>query len=146
MPAEIALGLNKLNSVDRRIMTFLSRETRITALSVSLLFLASTVGAPLAVARESPTFVPLATPLSQLEANWSASSANLANWNFSPQNQINSSNAQYLTIKWLFPLPTHPTALLNVAGGLGVGATPMIINGTIYAVTNFAQAFALNAA
>jgi glucose dehydrogenase len=59
---------------------------------------------------------------------------------------INSSNAQYLGMSWLFPLPTHPTALLSVPGGLGVSTAPMIINGVIYAVTQYGQLFALNAA
>ncbi|MDA4118561.1 MAG: PQQ-binding-like beta-propeller repeat protein [Thaumarchaeota archaeon] len=49
-------------------------------------------------------------------------------------------------MSWLFPLPTHPTALLSVSGGLGVDTAPLIINGTIYAVTQFDQVFALNAA
>ena len=117
-------------------------------LSVSLLFFVSSIGVPVVMAHGSSSSSPLAAaaPLSQIEANWAASSANLANWNFNPQSQINASNAQYLSIKWLFPLPTHPTALLDVSGGLGVGATPIIVNGTIYAVTNFGQAFALNAA
>ncbi len=85
-------------------------------------------------------------PLSQLEANWSAATGNQFNQDYNPQTQINSSNIQYLGLSWLFPLPTHPTALLSVAGGLGVDSAPMIINGTIYFVTQFDQVFALNAA
>ena len=87
-----------------------------------------------------------AAPLSQLEANWAAPDGHYFNQNFNPQNRINSSNAQYLGLNWLFPLPTHPTALLSVAGGLGVDTAPLIINGTIYAVTQYGQVFALNAA
>jgi glucose dehydrogenase len=87
-----------------------------------------------------------AKPLTQLEANWAASNGDGFNTDYNPQNQINSSNAQYLGLSWLFPLPTHPTALLSVSAGLGVDTAPMIVNGTIYAVTQFDQAFALNAA
>jgi outer membrane protein assembly factor BamB len=87
-----------------------------------------------------------ALPLSALEANWTAGNGNAFNQNYNPQHQINSSNAQYLGLNWLFPLPTHPTALLSVAGGLGVDTSPLIINGTICFVTQFGQVFALNAA
>jgi glucose dehydrogenase len=124
-------------------------KTSISAITVSLLFFMSSMGVPAvlgAAANSKSAALAAATPLTALQANWVSSDGNLLNWNYNPQNVINSSNAQYLGLSWLFPLPTHPTALLSVAGGLGVGATPMIINGTIYAVTNFGQAFALNAA
>jgi glucose dehydrogenase len=81
-----------------------------------------------------------------MEANWAAPDGNAFNHNHNPQNVINSSNAQYLGLSWLFPLPNHPPALTTVPGGLGVDTTPLIINGTIYAVTQFGQVFALNAA
>ncbi|MDA4118680.1 MAG: hypothetical protein OK455_10090, partial [Thaumarchaeota archaeon] len=81
-----------------------------------------------------------------MQANWAAPDGNQFNQNYNPQNQINASNAQYLGLSWLFPLPTHPTALVSVSGGLGVDTAPLIINGTVYAVTQYDQAFALNAA
>jgi len=67
-------------------------------------------------------------------------------WNYNPQNQINSSNAQNLGINWLFPVPGHPTALLGIGGSLGVGIQPMVYNGVLYATTPDGQVFALNAA
>src|SRR5882762_7020783 len=123
-------------------------KTSVSATAVTLLFFVSSLGVPdaLGAAQNSTAAALAATPLTQLEANWAAPDGNYFNHNFNPQRQINSSNAQYLGLSWLFPLPTHPTALLSVAGGLGVDTAPLIINGTIYAVTQFGQIFALNAA
>ncbi|MDA4118872.1 MAG: PQQ-binding-like beta-propeller repeat protein, partial [Thaumarchaeota archaeon] len=97
-------------------------------------------------ASNSSSAAPAATPLSAIQANWAAADGNAFNQNFNPQTQINSSSAQYLGLNWLFPLPTHPTALLSVAGGLGVDTAPIIVNGTVYAITQYGQVFALNAA
>jgi glucose dehydrogenase len=121
-------------------------KNSVTAVSISLLFIISSVSLPVVMASGNSQ-QPLATkPLSTLEANWTASTGNQFNQDYNPQNVINSSNAQYLGLSWLFPLPTHPTALTSVGAGLGVDSAPMIINGTIYFVTQFDQVFALNAA
>jgi glucose dehydrogenase len=119
----------------------------VKAVGISLLFFLSSVGASVLIspAGASPNSL-AATPLSSLEANWANANGDQFATDYSPQNVINSSNAQYLGLAWLFPLPTHPTALLSVTGGLGVDTAPLIINGTIYAVTQADQAFALNAA
>jgi glucose dehydrogenase len=122
----------------------------IKAFSISLLFFFSSIGAsvllsPASASPNSPAAL-AATPLTQLQANWAFANGDQFNSDYNPQNIINSSNAQYLGLSWLFPLPTHPTALLTVTGGLGVDTAPLIINGTIYAVTQYDQAFALNAA
>src|SRR5882672_2421847 len=118
-----------------------------TAISISALFIISSISLPIVMAAGNSRPVGLAAaPLSSLEANWTAGNGNAFNQNYNPQHQINSSNAQYLGLSWLFPLPTHPTALLSVAGGLGVDTAPLIINGTIYFVTQAMQVFALNAA
>ena len=119
----------------------------LASISVSLLFLLSCVSVPAVVAAPNrAAAAPAATPLTTLQANWAAADGNQFNWNYNPQTQINSSNAQYLSLNWLFPLPTHPTALLSVAAGLGVDSAPLIINGTIYAVSQYGQVFAINAA
>jgi len=131
-------------------MSKVFRRISFKAIFLSLLFFLSSTGAsvlisPAGASPNSPA--PLAaTPLTSQEANWVAGNANAFNQNYNPQNVINSSNAQYLGIAWLFPLPLHPTSLLNVAAGLGVDTSPLIINGTIYAVTQADQALALNAA
>src|ERR1700737_1975730 len=125
------------------------RKISVKATAFSFLFLFSSIGASvlLSPAGASPnSLMAAATPLSALEANWASPDGNTFNQNYNPQTQINSSNVQYLGLNWLFPLPTHPTALLNVGGGLGVDSVPMIINGTIYFVTHADQMFALNAA
>src|SRR5438874_2362366 len=131
----------------RKYMTKVISKNSITAISISLLFILSSAATPAAIASKNSSSQALAaSALSQLQANWAASDGNQFNQNYNPQNQINSSNAQYLGLNWLFPLPTHPTALVSVSGGLGVDTAPLIINGTIYAVTQFDQVFALNAA
>src|SRR5216683_3264374 len=131
-------------------MAKVPRKTSVKAFSISLLFFFSSIGASVLIgpASASPgSPVPLASiGLSSLEANWAEPNGNAFNTNYNPQNQINSSNAQYLGLNWLFPLPTHPTALISVSGGLGVDTAPLIINGTVYFVTQASQVFALNAA
>jgi len=129
-------------------MTKDSKAT-ISAITLSLLFFVSSMGAPavLGAAADSKSAPLASTPLTQLQANWASPNGNPFNQNYNPQTAINSSNAQYLGLNWLFPLPTYPTALISVTGqGFGVDSAPLIINGTVYAVTQFSQAFALNAA
>src|ERR1700688_103677 len=137
----------RLLSNARKYMTKVFSKTSITAISLSLLFIFSSIAAPSAIAAaNSKSAAPAATPLTSLQANWANADGNAFNQNFNPQTQINSSSAQYLGLNWLFPLPTHPTALLTVSGGLGVDTAPMTINGTTYAITQYGQVFALNAA
>jgi len=131
-------------------MPRISKKISVKAVSMSFLFFFSSIGAsvllsPASALPNSPVSL-ASTPLSSAEANWLTGNGNALNQNYNPQNQINSSNAQYLGLSWLFPLPTHPTALLSVSGGLGVDTSPLIINGTVYFVTQSMQAFALNAA
>jgi len=133
-------------------------QKTLTSIAVSVLFILSAVGGSVllnpvgATPNASSASTPLATtPLTAEQANWAAPDGGVsgqlsANWNYNPQNQINSSNAQYLGISWLFPVPGHPTALLGIAGSLGVGTTPMIVSGVLYATTQDGQVYALNAA
>jgi glucose dehydrogenase len=125
-------------------------KTSIKAFSITLLFFFSSIGGSILISTASAapnSAAPqAATPLSLQEANWAYPNGNQFNHDYNPQNQINSSNAQYLGLAWLFPLPGHPTSLLNVGGNTGVDTAPLIINGTIYVVTQADQAFALNAA
>src|ERR1700680_4780778 len=126
-------------------------KTSIKAFTFSLLFLISSVGGsvlinPAGASPNSMAAPAAATPLSPAEANWAASNGNQFNQNYNPQNLINSSNAQYLGISWLFPLPSVPTPLLSQAQALPGTIAPLIINGTIYAVTQANQLYALNAA
>src|SRR5256712_14169516 len=112
-------------------MSKISEKLSFKAISMSLLFFFSSIGAsvlisPAGASPSSPAAL-AATPLSSQEANWVAGNANAFNQNYNPQNVINSSNAQYLGISWLFPLPLHPTALLSVSAGLGWDTSPLII-------------------
>jgi outer membrane protein assembly factor BamB len=118
---------------------------------VSLLFLLSAVCANphevLAAQPNSGAPAPLAeNPLTQTTASWIDGNGNPFNWDYNPQTQINSSDVQDLGISWVFPLPDLPTTLAPVGGLVGDDSAPMIINGTIYFVTQFDEVFALNAA
>jgi PQQ-like domain len=99
----------------------------------------------------SSSLLPVASAtssLSQDEANWASPNGNQFGQDYSPQTQINSSDTQYLGLDWVFPLPARPPPLATYAGqgGLGVDTAPLIVNGTVYAITQFDQVFAINAA
>jgi len=125
-------------------------NTSIRAIAISLLFLISGIGAsilitPVSAAPNTPTAA--ATPLTAAQANWAYPNGNSFNQNYNPQNVVNSSNAQYLGLQWLFPLPAKPAALASLAAA-GVGSTmpPLIANGTAFITTQSQQVFALNVA
>ncbi len=132
-------------------MTKVSRKQSIKAFSISLLFLFSSIGAsvlinPAAAAPNSPASA-AASPLTAQQANWEYSDGNQFAQDYNPQTQINSTNAQNLGISWLAPMPGYPAALQSVqTTRSGVDTTPLIINGTVYAVTQEGQVIALNAA
>jgi glucose dehydrogenase len=137
-------------------------NTSMRALALAILFIISGIGASLlinpaaaapnaapAAASISPSAAAAPSALTQAEANWATPNGNQANQDYNPQVQINSSNAQYLGLNWLFPIPSMPSSLSSFGGGPlgeGVGQATIIVNGTIYAVTNYGQIFALNAA
>ncbi len=133
-------------------MTKVFNKKSLTAIAISTLFLLTPLGtaAMLNTAAASPNAsaspTAAATPLSALQANWLYPNGNALGQDYNPQTQINASNAQYLGLAWLFPLPTHTAALLTVSGGLGVDTALLIVNGTVYATTQYGQVFALNAA
>jgi outer membrane protein assembly factor BamB len=94
-----------------------------------------------------PSSPNLSSALTQAEANWASPNGNQYGQDYNPQMQINSSNTQYLGLSWVFPLPARPAPLATYSGqgGLGVDTAPLVVNGTIYAITQFDQVFALNA-
>jgi glucose dehydrogenase len=148
---------NIMKVITKRMKKTLS-NTSTRAIALAILFIISGIGASLLVnpAAAAPNASPaVAAPsaaapaaLTQAEANWAAPNGNQYNQDYNPQSQINSSNGQYLGLNWLLPLPSLPPGLGSYAGpgGYGVDTAPMIINGTIYAITQFDQIFALNAA
>ena len=118
-----------------------------SAISLAFLFVFSSLATPPATAQANSSSAALsAAPLTALETNWAAPNGNAFNQNYNPQNVINSSNAQYLSLSWIFPLPFHPLALQSLLGGLGVDTTPLIVNGVVYAIMQSGYVFALNAA
>jgi glucose dehydrogenase len=130
----------------------------VTAIAFSFLFIVSGIGmsvlvnpaaaAPNSASPSAAALATASTPLQQAQANWASPNGNAFNQDYNPQNQINASNAQYLGLSWIFPIPQRPTGLLsyNGAGGLGVDASLLVVNGTIYAITVYDQVFALGAA
>ncbi len=133
-------------------MTKVFSKKSITAIAISTLFLLSPLGAALmlnpaaASANASASPKAAATPLTALQANWLYPNGNALGQDYNPQTQINSSNAQYLGLSWLFPLPQLPAALLSLSGGLGVDTAPLIVNGTVIATGQDGVVYALNAA
>ncbi len=128
-------------------MTRVSRRKSVKAFAVSLLFFFSSLAVPTVLASANHS-APLAaaTPLTALEANWVYTDGNWAAQDYNPQHQINSSNAQNLGVAWLYPIPAQPASLNTPTPGIGVDTTPLIINGTIFLVTQFGDVTALNAA
>jgi len=132
-------------------------NTSIRAIAISLLFIFSGVGASVLISpatalpnsAEASAAAPVAAaaPLTQAQANWLYPDGNSFNWSFNPQTQINSSNAQYLGLNWLYPLPSKPSALVSLAAtGNGVGMAVLISNGTAFATTLFDETIAFNVA
>jgi hypothetical protein len=134
-------------------------NTSIRAITLSLLFIFSGIGAsvlinpasaaPNAAASSVAAPVAAAAPLTQAQANWAYPNGNALGQDYNPQNQINSSNVQYLGLAWLFPVPTAPTSLsslVNGFSGVGVGMSVLIVNGTAFATTSFDTTIAFNVA
>jgi len=135
-------------------------NTSIRAITISLLFILSGVGASVLInpASAAPNSavpsaaapVAAATPLTQAQANWAYPNGNSWAQDYNPQNQINSSNVQYLGLSWLFPLPEIPASLNPLAGGFfyggGVDMAVLIVNGTAFATTQFDETIAMNVA
>jgi len=133
-------------------------NTRIRAITLSLLFILSGIGASVlinpasAVPNTAAPSAAAAAPFAavpQSQANWEYPGGNAFNQDYNPQNQINASTVQYLGLSWLFPLPGLPSALTGYAGlftGLGVDTAPIIVNGTAFLISQADQVWALNAA
>jgi hypothetical protein len=142
--------------------TLSKTSIRATAIVFSLLFVFSGIGGSVLInpvgavtnsasvpAASSASPVPAAAaPLSAAAADWEDPLGNAFNQNYSPQNVINSSDAQDLGLNWLYAMPGIPTALVGALGfhdiSVGVDTAPLTVNGTTYAVTQDDQAFAFN--
>jgi glucose dehydrogenase len=135
----------------------------IRAIAIAVLFVISGVGAsvlinpaaaapnaaaPSAAAPSGAAPVAAATPLTAAEANWQYPNGNAFGYDYNPQNQINSSNIQYLGISWVYPIPSPPQSLTSVltVSTPGVNIMPLIVNGTVFAMSNVNEVFAFNVA
>jgi hypothetical protein len=131
----------------------------IRAIALSLLFIISGIGAsviinpvsahPNTAAPSAAAPVAGAPAVTQAEANWEFPNGNALGQDYNPQNQINSSNAQYLGLTWIYPLPTLPASLTPLVGffpGIGVDLSVLIVNGTAFAITQYDEVIAFNVA
>ncbi len=149
------------NSITKHVTKHMKKtlsNSRIRATALSLLFILSGIGAsvlinpvgatPNSAAPSAASPSAAAAPLSAAEANWMYTDGNQFAQDYSPQNQINSSNAQYLGMNWIWPVPSVPVDLSNAIqfSAANIDTTPIIYDGTIYVVTIFGQLTALNAA
>ncbi len=142
---------NLRNAITKRMKKTFSTSVKATA--ISLLFLLSGIGAsflvtPVSASPNASTAAALATtPVTGAAADWLLPGGNQYNWYYNSANQINSSDAQYLGISWLYPLPTRPTPLAGFAtGGVGVNMAVLIVNGTAFATSVFDETIAFNVA
>lgn len=84
-------------------------------------------------------------------ANWEYINFDSNGSNFNPQNQVNMENVQLLELKWAYPIPPIDATAINIEGYYGVrfheGSTtpPIIVNGTVYIITNYYRLVAINA-
>src|SRR5271156_5112425 len=128
------------------------------AIALSLLFVVSGIGASVLLSPAAATpntaapsaAAPVAAQpaVTQAEANWEFPNANAFGQDYNPQNQINSSNAQYLGLSWIYPLPAEPTSLSSISSFFfpGVDVDPLIVNGTAITITQFDEVIAFNLA
>jgi hypothetical protein len=57
--------------------------------------------------------------------------ANKYGWNYAAQKQIDKQNAQFLEVKWVFPIPANPGDPNKFFVTEGVGLTPLVYRGVV---------------
>ncbi|HLI82403.1 MAG TPA: PQQ-dependent dehydrogenase, methanol/ethanol family [Bryobacteraceae bacterium] len=67
--------------------------------------------------------------------DWITYGSSLQETRYSPLNQINASNVNRLGLAWMYEVGP---------GGGGQEATPLVVNGTLYSITNWSVVFALD--
>lgn len=70
--------------------------------------------------------------------------ANANATNYFPQNQVRAATVQDLQVAWTFPFPTAPPVPGLTTPGQGAISPPLVVNGTVYVVTNFLTVYAIN--
>jgi len=83
-------------------------------------------------------------PSAGSSVDWTTMNSDANHTNYVAQNQIDASNAQNLQLGWSFPFPAAPKVPgLNVTGQ-GSISPPLVVNGTVYVVTNYLTVYAIN--
>ncbi|MBM3897983.1 MAG: hypothetical protein FJ358_05615, partial [Thaumarchaeota archaeon] len=78
--------------------------------------------------------------------NWEFINYQPTGGSFSPQNQINKDNVQYLETKWIYPYTTATATTQLAPGNRGSGAPVAIVDGIAYVVLNERRILAIDAA
>ncbi|MDJ0274922.1 MAG: PQQ-binding-like beta-propeller repeat protein [Aigarchaeota archaeon] len=81
----------------------------------------------------------------QQTTDWSYYNGNKWGWNYAFQNQIGKQNAQFVEVKWVFPVPANPGDPAKFFVTEGVGLIPLVYKGVVYFMTNWNRVYALDA-
>ena len=113
-----------------------SRGRKALALASLVLMLVG-LGSPAAPAAAQANGQPL--------PSWTTMNSNANSTNYVAQDQIGASNAQDLQVAWTFPFPVAPSVPGLAVVGQGSISPPLVVNGTVYLVTNYLTVYALDA-
>ena len=97
------------------------------------------------------TFVPAliyAGPVADSASNWEYMNGDSWGGNNSPQTQMNRDNADAFEVKWIYPIggsTLAPDAIQAVNPGGDATVTPIVVDGTVYVLTNYLGLFAIDA-
>jgi alcohol dehydrogenase (cytochrome c) len=100
-----------------------------------LLFISLTFSAAPALSQTAP---------SAGSGGWTTMNSDSNATNYVSQSQVDASNAKNLQVAWTFPLPSAPTVPGLAVTGQGAISPPLVVNGTVYLVTNFLTVYAIN--
>ncbi|MBI2649516.1 MAG: PQQ-binding-like beta-propeller repeat protein, partial [Thaumarchaeota archaeon] len=76
--------------------------------------------------------------------NWEMVNYGPTGGSYSPQNQINKDNVQYLETKWVYPYQ-RPTPAGKIGNAYGSMAAPLVVDGTVYVLMNDRRVLAFDA-
>ena len=83
---------------------------------------------------------------SVVTGNWEWINYQPTGGSFSPQNQINKDNVQFLETKWVFPFPHIGGITGQIGEAYGAKAPPIIVDGVVFVAAQDRRIFALDAA